>query len=100
MCSQIAEYTKTFIVEHMGVPAKLITNVYNGTDTTKFQRTPEMAVECKKRYPCATPENAYVVGCIGSYEERKAQSLLLKAAKPSPSLASSGASRRCSRAVV
>ena len=32
-------------------------------------------------YRCATPDNAFVVGCIGSYEERKAQSLLLKAAK-------------------
>ena len=39
-----------------GVPAELITNVYNGTDTTKFKRTPEMAEECLKRYPCATPE--------------------------------------------
>ena len=77
----IAQYTKDFIVENMGVPADNITNVYNGTDTAKFQRTPEMAVEALKRYPCATPENAFVVGCIGSYEERKAQSLLLKAAK-------------------
>ena len=77
----IAEYTKTFIVENMNVPAELITNVYNGTDTAKFKRTPEMAAECLTRYPCATPENAFVVGCIGSYEERKAQSLLLKAAK-------------------
>ena len=40
-----------------------------------------MAVEALKRYPCATPDGAFVVGCIGSYEERKAQSLLLKAAK-------------------
>ena len=38
------------------MPAELITNVYNGTDTTKFKRTPEMAEECLKRYPCATPE--------------------------------------------
>jgi len=77
----IAQYTKDFIVEHMGVPAENITNVYNGTDTKKFKRTPEMAVEALKRYPCATPDGAFVVGCIGSYEERKAQSLLLKAAK-------------------
>ena len=26
-----------------------------GTDTKKFNRTPEMAVEALKRYPCATP---------------------------------------------
>ena len=77
----IAQYTKDFIAENMGVPAELITNIYNGTDTAKFKRTPEMAEEALKRYPCATPDNAYVVGCIGSYEERKAQSLLLKAAK-------------------
>ena len=42
-----------------------------GTDTKKFNRTPEMAVEALKRYPCATPDNAFVVGCIGSYEEGK-----------------------------
>jgi len=77
----IAKYTKDYIVENMGVKAELITNVYNGTDTTKFKRTPEMAAEALKRYPCATPDNAFVVGCIGSYEERKTQSLLLKAAK-------------------
>jgi len=77
----IAQYTKDYIVENMGVPADLITNVYNGTDTAKFKRTPDMAAEARKRYPCATPECAFVVGCIGSYEERKAQSLLLKAAK-------------------
>lgn len=75
----IAEYTKTFIVEKMGVSADLITNVYNGTDTAKFKRTPEMAVEAKKRYPLT--EGCYAVGCIGSFEERKAQSVLLKAAK-------------------
>ena len=92
------------------MPAENITNVYNGTDTKKFKRTPEMvrltptltltltlaltlaltltltltvaltltltvtpnqAVEALKRYPCATPDGAFVVGCIGSYEERE-----------------------------
>jgi glycosyltransferase involved in cell wall biosynthesis len=77
----IAQYTKDFIVANMGVPADVITNVYNGTDTAKFKRTPEMAAEALTRYPWATPDNAFVVGCIGSYEERKAQSLLLRAAK-------------------
>jgi glycosyltransferase involved in cell wall biosynthesis len=75
----IAQYTKDFLVQTMGLPEDLITNVYNGTDTTKFQRSPDMAVEARKRYPCV--EGAYVIGCIGSFEERKAQSLLLKAGK-------------------
>jgi len=38
-----------------------------------------MAIEAVRRYPCV--EGAYVVGCIGSYEERKAQIVLLEAAK-------------------
>jgi glycosyltransferase involved in cell wall biosynthesis len=75
----IAQYTKDFLVEHMDLPEALITNIYNGTDITRFQRTPEMAVEALKRYPCK--DGAFVVGCIGSFEERKAQSVLLKAAK-------------------
>ena len=75
----IAQYTKDFIVSNMGIVPKQITNIYNGTDTSKFQRTPEMAIEALKRYPCVP--NAYVVGCIGSYEERKAQELLLRAAR-------------------
>ena len=44
----IAQYTKDFIVENMGVPADNITNVYNGTDTAKFKRTPEMADEVQR----------------------------------------------------
>ena len=75
----IAAYTKDFIVEHMKIPADLITNVYNGTDTKKFQRTPDMAVEALKRYPLA--DGCFAVGCIGSFEERKGQSVLLKAIK-------------------
>jgi len=77
----IAQYTKEFIVDNIGVAAEHITNVYNGTDTAKFVRKPEIVAEAAIRYPCSTPENAFVVGCIGSYVPRKTQSLLLKAAK-------------------
>ena len=75
----IAQYTRDFLIKNMEVPADLVTNVYNGTDVERFRRTPEMKIECMKRYPCV--EGAYVVGCIGSFEPRKAQSVLLKAAK-------------------
>lgn len=75
----IAEYTRQFIIDNMNVDGKFITNIYNGTDTQKFKRTPEMAVECKKRYPLK--EGDFVVGCIGSFEPRKGQKVLLDAAK-------------------
>ena len=55
------------------VAGSLITNIYNGTDTKKFNRTPEMAVEAINRYPLV--EGSFVVGCIGSFEARKAQSV-------------------------
>ena len=41
------------------------------TVTVTVSLTPNQAVEALKRYPCATPDGAFVVGCIGSYEERK-----------------------------
>lgn len=75
----IAEYTRQFIIDNMKVDGKFITNVYNGTDTQKFKRTPEMAVEALKRYPLV--DDAFVVGCIGSFEPRKGQKVLLDAAK-------------------
>ena len=46
----------------MGVAPDLITNVYNGTDTAKFQRTPEMAAECLVRYPL-TPDACVPRSC-------------------------------------
>ena len=77
----IAAYTATFIEANMGVPADRIVNVYNGTDTTRFCRTDAMAAEATARYPL-TP-GCFAVGCIGSFEPRKGQAVLLKAiAKP------------------
>ena len=61
----------------MGVPADRIVNVYNGTDTTRFCRTDAMAAECVKRYPLS--DGCFAVGCIGSFEPRKGQAVLLKA---------------------
>jgi glycosyltransferase involved in cell wall biosynthesis len=61
----------------MGVPADRIVNVYNGTDTSRFCRTDAMAAECVKRYPLS--DGCFAVGCIGSFEPRKGQAVLLKA---------------------
>ena len=38
-----------------------------------------METECLARYPLV--EGSFVVGCIGSFEQRKGQSVLLDAAK-------------------
>jgi len=75
----IAEYTRKFIMDNFGIDGGFIQTIYNGTDTEKFKRTPEMAIEAKKRYP--VPEGAFVVGSIGRFVAVKGQKVLLMAAK-------------------
>jgi glycosyltransferase involved in cell wall biosynthesis len=75
----IAEYTRQFIMDNFGIDGSFIQTIYNGTDTERFKRTPEMAVEAKKRYP--TPDGAFVVGSIGRFVAVKGQKVLLMAAK-------------------
>jgi len=75
----IAEYTRKFIMDNFGIDGSFIQTIYNGTDTQRFKRTPEMAVEAKKRYPI--PEGRFVVGSIGRFVAVKGQKILLRAAK-------------------
>jgi glycosyltransferase involved in cell wall biosynthesis len=75
----IAEYTRKFIMDNFGIDGSFIQTIYNGTDTERFKRTPEMAIESKKRYPI--PEGRFVVGSIGRFVAVKGQKILLKAAK-------------------
>jgi glycosyltransferase involved in cell wall biosynthesis len=75
----IAEYTRKFIMDNFGIDGSFIQTIYNGTDTERFKRTPEMAVEAKKRYP--VPDGRFVVGSIGRFVAVKGQKILVRAAK-------------------
>lgn len=75
----IAEFTRQSIIEAFGIKPEFIRTIYNGTDTEKFQRTPEMAVEAKTRYPIE--EGKFVVGSIGRFVAVKGQKVLLRAVK-------------------
>jgi glycosyltransferase involved in cell wall biosynthesis len=75
----IAEYTRKFIMDNFGIDGSFIQTIYNGTDTAKFMRTPEMAVEAKKRYPI--DDGKFIVGSVGRFVPQKGQKVLLKAAK-------------------
>lgn len=75
----IAEYTRKFIMDNFGIDGSFIQTIYNGTDTERFKRTPEMAVESKKRYPI--PGGRFVVGSIGRFVAVKGQKILVRAAK-------------------
>jgi glycosyltransferase involved in cell wall biosynthesis len=74
----ITGFTHRYIVEDYGIPADRVELIYQGTEIGRFEPDPARAVEARKRYPL--PEGAGpVLGCLGSFEERKAQSLLLDA---------------------
>lgn len=76
----IAAYTRDYIVEHYKIAPELVRCIYNGTEIERFKNTPEQLEEALRRYPF--PEGSGpIVGCVGSYEPRKGQVVLLDAAK-------------------
>lgn len=74
----IADFTRRYLLEAYELPADGVHLVYQGTDLQAFHATPEGRAEALKRYPL--PENAApVLGCVGSFEPRKGQSVLFDA---------------------
>jgi glycosyltransferase involved in cell wall biosynthesis len=74
----IAKFTKHYLIEKYKISAEKVNLIYQGVDLQRFQPSPEMRVEAQKHY--SLPANATpILGCIGSFEERKGQSVLLKA---------------------
>jgi len=74
----ITGFTRDYLVADYGIPADHVHLVYQGTEVERFRPDATRNAEARKRYPL--PEGAGpVLGCLGSFEERKAQSLLLDA---------------------
>ena len=74
----ITGFTRDYLVADYGIPADHVHLVYQGTELERFRSDPSHLAEARRRYPL--PEGAGpVLGCLGSFEERKAQSLLLDA---------------------
>ena len=74
----IADFTRLYLLEEYDIPAEKVALIYQGVDVDRFQSSAEMRAEAFRRY--ALPENAeFVLACVGSFEERKAQIVLLEA---------------------
>jgi len=74
----ITGFTRDALITDYGVPADHVHLVYQGTELERFRTDPARQAEARRRYPL--PDGAGpVLGCLGSFEERKAQSLLLDA---------------------
>lgn len=73
----ITGFTRDYLIDEYGLPADKVTLVYQGTEIDRFQPSVEGRAESLKRY--ALPDNSFpVLGCIGSFEERKGLNVLIE----------------------
>jgi len=74
----IADFTRKYLIDTYNIPKGMVTLIYQGTDIRRFRSTQEARAEAPQRYPL--PENTGpILGCVGSFEHRKGQSVLLEA---------------------
>lgn len=74
----IAGFTRRYLVEEYDIPAEKVALIYQGVDVERFQSSAEMRAEALQRY--VLPEDTeFVLACVGSFEERKGQTVLLEA---------------------
>jgi glycosyltransferase involved in cell wall biosynthesis len=74
----ITGFTRDYLVKDYGVPAGHVHLIYQGTELERFRPDPARTAAARERYPLPAGAGP-VLGCLGSFEERKAQALLLDA---------------------
>lgn len=73
----IAKFTQRYLIDNYKIPAEKVNLIYQGVDVRRFQSSPEMQAEARKRYPLPA-KTRLVLGCVGSFEARKGQAVLLE----------------------
>lgn len=74
----ITDFTRKYLIDTYRIPENLVELIYQGTEVSRFTPDPKRAEEALERY--SLPMNASpVLGSVGSFEERKGQSVLLQA---------------------
>lgn len=74
----IADFTRRYLIETYHIPSDRVTLIYQGVDLHRFWPTPALREEGLRRYPLSDGAGP-VLGCIGSFEPRKGQAVLLEA---------------------
>lgn len=74
----ITGFTRDYLRNEYGVPRENVSLVYQGTDVRRFAPDPGREAEARRRYPVADGAGP-VLGCLGSFEPRKGQTVLLDA---------------------
>jgi glycosyltransferase involved in cell wall biosynthesis len=76
----ITDFTRHYLVDEYKIPEEKVKLIYQGTEVDRFTSTPETKTEAFNRY--SLPEGAGpVLASVGSFEERKGQTVLLEAVK-------------------
>lgn len=76
----ITKFTRDYMLNTYKIPAETVKLIYQGTEVQLFTPNIDRKKEAFKRY--VLPKNVFpVIGCIGTYEERKGQIILLEAMK-------------------
>lgn len=76
----ITNFTLKYLVENYKIPEDKVTLIYQGTEVDRFSSTEETRREAYRRYPLKK-EAEPVLASVGSFEERKGQTVLLEAVK-------------------
>ncbi len=73
----ITDFTRKYLIDEYKIPENKVTLIYQGTEVDRFTSTPETDAEAHRRYEL--PEKAApVLASVGSFEERKGQTVLLE----------------------
>jgi len=74
----ITDFTHKYLIETYKIPSDRVELIYQGTEIEHFTPSDDNRNEALKRYPL--PEDASpILGCVGVFEERKGQTVLLEA---------------------
>ncbi len=79
----IAAFTRDYLVESLGIPPERVTLIYQGVDLRRFRPAPALREQARRRYPLPAGEGP-VLACVGSFEPRKGQAVLLEAVAALP----------------
>lgn len=79
----IAAFTRDYLVESLRIPPQRVTLIYQGVDLRRFRPAPALREQARRRY-LLPAGNGPVLACVGSFEPRKGQTVLLEAVAALP----------------
>ena len=73
----ITDFTRKYLIETYKIPAEMVELIYQGTEVDRFTHSEKAKKEAYRRYVLSLDASP-VLGCVGMFEERKGQTVLLE----------------------